>query len=395
MQPVVPGRDKTMHADFHDPNDYPWVDCDALRHLPAGCTAVLFGAGQGSVEFVQINRMLPTPFRLLAVADNDSTMWGKRLGDLPIVPPGEITRLHPERVVITTISGKESVTRQLKAMGFSENENIVAMGKFPSQAASNLQFFLQGNNAFGIAAQGATILHVGPGGFLGLECCLHALDFVVISMDANAFGISYPDVTEDLDKYRRSLQQFLAIAPPSCCKKRIEQRFLALFNESNGRTLLDARSVPYLFPHRFSAIPLEDSSVDAVISFAVLEHVRQPRAVLREMARVLKPKGRAFHRVITRDHRSFSKVAGYHPFSYLTHSEAAWEAINKDKFHQNRLLPHEWLSFFQEHLSVLHFATLQPWDLPPEMQAEVTRHRPDLRLEHLESLNFEIVAVKE
>jgi SAM-dependent methyltransferase len=384
-----------MSNTVHDPDDYPWVDCDALRHLPAGCTAVLFGAGQGSVEFIQINRLLPAPFKLLAVADNDSTMWGKRLGDLPIIPPDAISRLHPERVVITTISGKESVTRQLKEMGFSGREDIAAVGKFPSQAASNLQFFLRGNEAFGIAEKGATILHVGPGGFLGLECCLHALDFAPISMDANAFGISYPDVTEDLDKYRRSLQQLLAIAPPDWCKKRIEQRFLALFRESNGRTLVDTRGVPYLFPHRFSAIPLDDSSVDAVISFAVLEHVLQPGAVLREMVRVLKPKGRTFHRVITRDHRSFSKVAGYHPFSYLTHSDAAWEGINKNKFHQNRLLPHEWLSVFQENLSVLHFAPLQPYDLPPEVHTEVTRHRPDLRRDHLEWLNFEIVALKE
>lgn len=395
MQPALPGRDKTMPADRHDPNDYPWVDCDALRQLPAGCSAVLFGAGQGSVEFLQINRLLSTPFRLLAVADNDPTMWGNRLGDLPIISPGDISRLHPERVVVTTISGRESVTRQLKEMGFSGLESVVAVGKFPSQAASNLQFFLQGNEAFGMAEKGALILHVGPGGFLGLECCLHALDYAVISMDANSFGISYPDVTEDMDKYRCCLRQLLAIAPPDRCKKRMERRFLALFNESNGSTLLDARSVPYLFPHRFSAIPLEDSCVDAVISFAVLEHVRRPRAVLREMARVLKPKGRAFHRVITRDHRSFSKVAGYHPFSYLTHGEEAWEAINTNKFHQNRLLPHEWLSAFQEHLSVQHFATLQPYDLSPEVLAEVTRHRPDLRREHLESLNFEIVAVKE
>jgi SAM-dependent methyltransferase len=41
-------------------------------------------------------------------------------------------------------------------------------------------------------------------------------------------------------------------------------------------------------------LPFKDNSVEAIMSDAVLEHVSEPDAVLKEVARVLKPGGRVF-----------------------------------------------------------------------------------------------------
>ena len=45
---------------------------------------------------------------------------------------------------------------------------------------------------------------------------------------------------------------------------------------------------------RIERLPFPDSSVDAVVSLAVMEHVTNPDAVVAEMARVLKPGGRVY-----------------------------------------------------------------------------------------------------
>lgn len=41
-------------------------------------------------------------------------------------------------------------------------------------------------------------------------------------------------------------------------------------------------------------LPFKDNSIDAIMSVAVLEHVREPAVVLKELHRVLKPGGRVF-----------------------------------------------------------------------------------------------------
>lgn len=66
-------------------------------------------------------------------------------------------------------------------------------------------------------------------------------------------------------------------------------RYLGLDYLVTGKGMYGAR--PDIFADA-SQLPLADGSVDTVVILEVLEHLRSPRAALREIARVLRPRGR-------------------------------------------------------------------------------------------------------
>lgn len=68
-------------------------------------------------------------------------------------------------------------------------------------------------------------------------------------------------------------------------------RYIALDYPKTGRDLYGAR--PDVFADA-TCLPFADASVDTVVSFEVIEHVRYPDAMLAEIARTLKPGGRAY-----------------------------------------------------------------------------------------------------
>jgi SAM-dependent methyltransferase len=383
-------RDENICAE-----SYPWIDVSAVPELSPDRPLLLFGAGQGTVELLQYFRQRSIQPPIAAIADNDVSTWGKTLQGIRIIPPDSISAFDFQRILVTTISGKETVSAQLTRRGYRNPEDFLAIGRYPCSSDKNINLFLSYNGVFSFAKPGARILHVGPGGFLGFECCLRSLGYSLVSMDAYSFGAVYPDVTDKWAQYQRSLEQLLAFPRPAEENARIAERFHSLFHRRYGRVLFDAQQIPYYFPHRFSHIPLEDASVDVVVSFAVLEHVRSPEKALREIHRVLKPGGASVQRIITTDHRSFGQVEGYHPFSYLTHSDLEWEEINKNKFYQNRLLPHDWRALFKQHFTVVLYEELTKRRLSDDDYAEIEKYRPDLSRELLCALDCDIIAYKQ
>jgi len=64
-----------------------------------------------------------------------------------------------------------------------------------------------------------------------------------------------------------------------------------------------------------SALPLRDGSFDVVVSRSVVEHLSDPRAVFRELGRILKPDGRLIFTTPNKYYYS-SLVAGIIPYSW-------------------------------------------------------------------------------
>jgi SAM-dependent methyltransferase len=91
----------------------------------------------------------------------------------------------------------------------------------------------------------------------------------------------------------------------------------------DSRTGSDGKLIARLRPEKFvslSPLPAEglslpDNSVDLIFSFSVLEHVKKPQEVIRNMFRMLRPGGVIVHGIDLRDHSNFSK-----PIDFLTYS---------------------------------------------------------------------------
>jgi SAM-dependent methyltransferase len=346
--------------------EYGWIAPESVPWLKENEPVLLFGAGQGTVELLAYLEEQQQHPDLIGIVDNDCSMWGKSLHGLPIVPPASIPESEWSKIIITTVSGRDQVAAQLQAMGYAEFTHYHRIGTYPAASVMNLLNLNDMQRAFNFMKEGDSVLHVGPGGFLSLEVALHCLGFRPLSMDAYSFSMHYPETTHRLQQYRSVLEYVLRMPQAAeLGEETIRRRFDEVLHiRQDGRAFLDTERLPYMMPARYSAIPLPDNALDTICSFAVLEHVRDPLQAIRETWRVLKPGGFAAHRITTRDHRSFSAVSGYHPFSYLNESPASWESINENKFYQNRVLPEQWKELFTRNgFALLHYKELHTYDL--------------------------------
>jgi SAM-dependent methyltransferase len=197
--------------------------------------------------------------------------------------------------------------------------------------------------------EGTECLHIGPGGFLGLEVLMYCLGANrICSIDKFTFGIDFPDITEHQEDYRRVIERFKTHTHGDEIRNKAIHRFADLFTERDDRILFDREKIEYLYPVDVCKLPFDDESFDLVLSFAVLEHVTDPEAAVAEMARSLKPGGLSLHTIVTQDHRSFSNIGGYTPFSFRSYEAEDWDRIAHRRFYQNRLLPVEWNHLFEE-----------------------------------------------
>lgn len=371
-----------------------WIDVSTIPELQNKERLLLFGAGQGTIDFLDYLDSLELQMEFIGIADNDKTMHGKILRGIPIIDPGAIPSIQCSKIIVTTISGKEDVSIQLNKYGFAENSDFFCIGKYPEASFSNIKILMRLDKQFPILTPRPKILHVGPGGFLGMECCLYALGCKTVSIDAYSFGMKYPDVTSTYKEYQQVFDDFLSSNADQSELEVFKSRFESIFTINKGSIILDSSVLEYHYPYRFSSLPVSDSSFDVVLSFAVLEHVKSPHAVVSEIKRVLKPNGLSVQRIITQDHRSFSKLQGYHPLSYLNHSGHEWEEINKDKFYQNRLLPEEWRSLFSQYnFEIACYNTLKSYTLSDDDYSHLHPSSMDTIQTRHQAVNCDLIAV--
>lgn len=374
-----------------------WINKDEFPVLGNDQKVVLFGAGQGTVDLLKYLKDEAIGCDIAAVADNDPTMWGQHIQGIRIIDPKEMKALECDKIIITTVSGRDAVAAQLSGMGYLEGRDFFKVGNFPSSAVAGLDALLEFNAVYGFLDRAETALHIGSGGFLGLECGLFALGLTkVTAIDAYSFALQYPNVTKTLHKYENAKRHVLGLSEKYGQKMdQVARRWDSLFIRKNGDVYIDQELIAFQFPHRFSSMPVKDASQDLTASFAVLEHVRDPDKCVQEIKRVLKKGGVSFHRITTRDHRSFSKVEGYTPISYRYYSDEEWARINENKFYQNRLAPFQWKELFYKYgFEVVYYKILERYKISDDEYSKLHKDFSCWPKDRQEEINCIIIAGK-
>jgi SAM-dependent methyltransferase len=200
------------------------------------------------------------------------------------------------------------------------------------------------------------VVEIGPGGNVGV-----ALLFLAAGASTATCVDEFPWVTTKLPVYSE------LAADADSLLDRLEYRL-----EQVERTTLPA------------------ASVDIIYSHACLEHVRDPRLTVRQIARLLRPGGVTSHQIDLRDHRDFAQ-----PLAFLRYPTWAWTAAQSRRVWTNRWRRSDWeAAFRQEGLEVFRSEATGTVDVGDEARTSLSRQFRNRPLTDLTTSGLLIAARK-
>lgn len=218
------------------------------------------------------------------------------------------------------------------------------------------------------------VLELGPGFSLipGLLHYVHgARQYVAVDVHPIACDASevYAFVRAELGR-RAGL---IPLEGGHAAREAVLRRFDEAADLSSERVRLMPGAVDFRCPVDAARLPFEDASFDLVLSNAVLEHVADPAAVVRENARVLAPGGWAFHQIDLRDHRDSSR-----PLDFLEIGPEEWADLGRRPEglfpHTNRFRKGDFArSFVESGVEIVRAEPNLRVEVSPEQRADSTR----------------------
>ncbi|MEM8501171.1 MAG: methyltransferase domain-containing protein [Pseudomonadota bacterium] len=222
---------------------------------------------------------------------------------------------------------------------------------------------------------GKTVLEIGPGDSVATAIIAHSFGANSVLIDAGNFAVNSP-------KNYKGLCDLLH-------NKGLNAPDLKGLN-SIGE-LLERCESTYHTDGLSSWKNLATESVDFAFSQAVLEHIpRQDCGItMRECARVLKPDGKASHRVDLRDHLGGA-------LNNLRFSERVWESslFSNSGFYTNRIQHQEFVKIFESAGFQILYEDIRRWPALPTPRSKLAAPFATLGSEELCISGFDILMKK-
>ena len=222
-----------------------------------------------------------------------------------------------------------------------------------------------------------------PAGFVCLE--IGPGDSLYSALVARSFGAGRvylvdagPYANLDPEPYRQLARALSAQGLP--CPSLDQARGIA--------DILDACGATYFTDGIDGLARLDSASIDFIWSQAVLEHIRKAQFLpyTRELRRVLKPDGRASHRVDLRDHLG-------NALNNLRFSDALWEKdwIARSGFYTNRIRYSEMCELFRQAGFEVKVVRVDRWTELPTPRSALADAFCQLDADELRVQGFDVV----
>lgn len=235
---------------------------------------------------------------------------------------------------------------------------------------------------------GAKVLEVGPGPHLGTSflCALSGAQAVAIDIYPYLLP-EHMSVIEALTAMVRKKPELMFPDAPQDLEAHLADTVVL----RDGQLSFNPQRLQYRCPCDAANTGLPGESFDLVFSHAVFEHVRQPREVLLETARLLKVGGVASHQIDLRNHIDQSRPNAHR---YVSHRTWQWMTSNRSVF-INRLARSDWEALYAEQgLPVERVVETERASLPPEELSAVHREFRHLTLEDMSCMSIHLVGRK-
>lgn len=159
-----------------------------------GAATLIYGAGSAAMQLMEALRHDPS-FQLVAVLDDDPSLWGRRLQRLPIHSPEDIRHLVRQfdirQVLLAIPSAQRSRKRQLVRILSDEGLKVLAMPSLAQLASGELRVAdlkpvaiddllgrepsVPDHDLLRVAVADRAVLVTGAGGSIGSELCRQIL----------------------------------------------------------------------------------------------------------------------------------------------------------------------------------------------------------------------------